>query len=296
MAEPATGVQLHQRRLALYKGLPLRSISYYWGLINSYNIPVHLRSPVFRIYARLFNANLAEVSESDLRKYSNLGEFFSRELRRGARPIDGASPLVLPVDGTVLKLGKGSTIEQVKGLTYSVDALLGSCPNVENSLYYAVVYLSPGDYHRFHSPTNWVVQNRKHFVGELFGVAPYFQARIPGLFTVNERVALLGKWKHGFFSMTAVGASGVGSIDIIFDRKLQTNSRLKPTKTCYEESYQDQEQDVMGYGMKKGQQMGGFKLGSTVVLIFDAPEKFQFLVSENQRVRVGEPLGLIRQD
>lgn len=86
-----------------------------------------------------------------------------------------------------------------------------------NALFFCVIYLAPGDYHRFHSPTNWVVQKRRHFAGELFSVSPYFVKLLQNLFVLNERVVLLGKWKYGFFSMTPVGATNVGSIHINFD-------------------------------------------------------------------------------
>jgi phosphatidylserine decarboxylase len=87
-----------------------------------------------------------------------------------------------------------------------------------NGLFFAVVYLAPGDYHRFHSPTAWVVEKRRHFAGELYSVAPYVAKRLHNLFVLNERVALLGRWRYGFFSMVPVGATNVGSIVINFDK------------------------------------------------------------------------------
>jgi len=86
-----------------------------------------------------------------------------------------------------------------------------------NGLFFAVVYLAPGDYHRFHSPTAWVVEKRRHFAGELYSVAPYVAKRLHNLFVLNERVAMLGRWRYGFFSMVPVGATNVGSIVINFD-------------------------------------------------------------------------------
>jgi phosphatidylserine decarboxylase len=88
----------------------------------------------------------------------------------------------------------------------------------DSALFFCVVYLAPGDYHRFHSPTPWVVERRRHFVGELFSVSPYIAKRLENLFILNERVALLGRWKHGFFGMVPVGATNVGSIIINFDQ------------------------------------------------------------------------------
>lgn len=105
-----------------------------------------------------------------------------------------------------------------------------------NSLFFAVIYLAPGDYHRFHSPTAWVVEKRRHFMGahlffvarrhgslkcdtgELFSVSPFMAKRLENLFVLNERVALLGRWKYGFFGMVPVGATNVGSIKVNFDK------------------------------------------------------------------------------
>ena len=74
-----------------------------------------------------------------------------------------------------------------------------------NRLHFMVVYLAPGDYHRFHSPANWVVETRRHFAGELFSVSPFIAKRIADLFVLNERIVLLGRWRYGFFSMIPVG-------------------------------------------------------------------------------------------
>lgn len=87
-----------------------------------------------------------------------------------------------------------------------------------SGLFFCVIYLAPGDYHRFHSPTAWVVERRRHFVGELFSVSPFIARRIENLFVLNERVALLGRWRYGFFGMVPVGATNVGSIKVNFDQ------------------------------------------------------------------------------
>lgn len=397
-------------KVAAYSTLPLKSISRLWGRFNDIDLPLWMREPGYKLYSYLFGVNLDEVAEADLKTYPNLGEFFYRELKPGARPIDAAAPLVSPADGKVLHLGviTDGQVEQVKGITYSLDALLGSGGHAnhaapsrtitdfeehkrfspeeimerheefarlngisytvddllgkdehasssssvkddgdataagglkdtdgktasdddaavkvaqslyappyslpsENELFFAVIYLAPGDYHRFHSPTNWVTELRRHFVGELYSVAPYFQSRLSNLFVLNERVALLGKWKYGFFSMTPVGATNVGSIKLHFDKKLATNTvyespdaapsddesvasgktRVKKA-TCYEATYAKASPLLGGYPLLKGQQMGGFNLGSTVVLVFEAPKNFEFDIKRGEKVRVGQPLG-----
>ncbi|AET40785.1 phosphatidylserine decarboxylase 1 Ecym_6413 [Eremothecium cymbalariae DBVPG len=179
--------------------------------------------------------------------------------------------------------------------THFVDKLTSNDPN-NTQLYFAVIYLAPGDYHHYHSPVNWVCKLRRHFPGELFSVAPYFQRNFPNLFILNERVALLGHWKHGFFSMTPVGATNVGSIKLNFDKELVTNSkanRHKKPHTCYEATYETASKILGGVPLVKGEEIGGFMLGSTVVLCFEAPDNFQFDVKVGDIVKMGQSLGQI---
>jgi len=153
---------------------------------------------------------------------------------------------VSPSDGTILYLGKANEgkVEQVKGITYSLKSFLGPqtwdsnktsednneydmidyqntlLANKDKSpteLYHCIIYLAPGDYHRFHSPAQWQISYRRHFPGKLLSVRPTFASWFPSLFNVNERVIYVGQWKYGFFSMAAVGATNVGSVKVYFD-------------------------------------------------------------------------------
>jgi len=194
-------------------------------------------------------------------------------------------------------------------------------PKSSSTLYYCVVYLAPGDYHRFHSPVSWVVSSRRHFAGELYSVSPYLQRTLPGLFTLNERVALLGRWRWGFFSFTPVGATNVGSIKINFDRELRTNSLTTDTAAdraaeeakergeAYcgyaEATYAEASKILGGHALKRGEEMGGFQLGSTIVLVFEAPKSsegeagqekmsgFEWNVEKGQKVKYGQALGRV---
>ncbi|KAI1468941.1 phosphatidylserine decarboxylase [Daldinia caldariorum] len=396
--------------------LPLKAMSRLWGKFNEIPIPYYLRIPGFKLYAFIFGVNLDEVSEPDLRAYPNLSAFFYRTLKPGVRPLDpNPNALLSPSDGRVLQFGKieGNDIEQVKGMTYTVDALLGKntptsslsgkendvpdqsstptrrgeevissdeefarvngisytlpnllsgsdkthetpskklgdqaaipsspgavsevradlalgekpwyallSPDNRTALYYAVIYLAPGDYHRFHSPANWVVERRRHFAGELYSVSPYLQRTLPGLFTLNERVVLLGRWRWGFFSFVPVGATNVGSITINFDRELRTNSLLTDTAAdraaeeaaargepyvgFSEASYAAASKVLGGYALRRGDEIGGFKLGSTIVLVFEAPvaenpgakRGFTWAVEKGQKVKMGQALGYIEE-
>lgn len=364
--------------LYLYSYLPLNTISRLWGNFNNIDLPLSVRPTGYKLYSTIFGVNLDEMLDPDLTHYSNLAEFFYRKIKPESRPIDPFALLVSPSDGKVLKFGKvndDGAIEQVKGMTYRIDALLGStnskqitdsnhltygdninhddhlnflghlqnntnddCTarsndindqilvdidnqgdksflhpstskifqatkalmsplNSNTDLFYCVIYLAPGDYHRFHSPVTWVTTLRRHFVGELYSVAPYFQRAFDNLFVLNERVALLGYWKYGFFSMTPVGATNVGSIKINFDKDLVTNqSKLEngiklKKNTCYEANYANASNLLKGHPLLKGEEVGGFMLGSTVVLVFEAPKNFKFTLEENQYIKMGESVG-----
>ena len=89
---------------------------------------------------------------------------------------------------------------------------------------YLVVYLSPGDYHRFHSPANFTANYRRHIAGYLEPVDPRYLKKHKEVLKSNERVNLLGDWAHGFFAISFVGATNVGSIKLNFDDTLRTNS------------------------------------------------------------------------
>ncbi|KAJ1944025.1 phosphatidylserine decarboxylase 1, partial [Linderina macrospora] len=167
--------------------------------------------------------------------------------------------------------------------------------DAKGKLCFCVIYLAPGDYHRFHSPANWIVEARRHFAGELYSVSPYIARTIQNLFVLNERVALLGKWNHGFMSMTAVGATNVGSVVINFDKDLRTNLKEQPLPpgAFSQLSYKSLPNSLSGVPLASGQEVGGFKLGSTVVLVFEAPDSFAFDVKPGQTVRMGQALGHI---
>lgn len=216
--------------IRLYNSLPLRATSSLWGKINSYDLPVWMRSGLYDFFCRTYNCDMSEALESDYKSYKNLSEFFSRRLKPDSRPISEEPGVVSPADGLVLHfepIQKVGRIEGVKGLNYSVQAFLGLASNdyeeelisdkKNNELYNCIIYLAPGDYHRFHSPAEWLVNSRKHFPGRLLSVRPSLMKRMPEVLHINERVCYTGSWPHGFFSMTAVGATNVGSIKVNFD-------------------------------------------------------------------------------
>ncbi|XP_072314002.1 phosphatidylserine decarboxylase proenzyme, mitochondrial isoform X2 [Eucyclogobius newberryi] len=296
-------------QVALYRSFPTRVISRVWGKINAVDLPKFLRKPIYSLYIWTFGVNMQEAAVEDLHFYKNLGEFFRRQLKPAARPLCSSTCLTSPADGKVLHFGsvKNSEVEQVKGVTYSLEQFLGPHKgssqvdsfrdrlllHPDNDLFHVVIYLAPGDYHCFHSPVDWTVQLRRHFPGSLMSVSPGVAHWIKELFCLNERVALTGQWEHGFFSLTAVGATNVGSIRIYFDQELQTNIPKYSKGSCHERCYQGDESIAAGVMLQKGAPLGEFNLGSTVVLVFEAPKDFSFNLEAGQKIRVGEGLGLV---
>lgn len=244
-----------------------------------------------------------EAVIEDLKQYPSLLKLFTRQLKEGARTVSVEHPLVSPCDGKVLHYGvvdPSGHIEQVKGVTYKLEKFLGSkslktksLTNMQDesqtSLYHIIIYLAPGDCHHFHSPTDWTVQTRRHFHGELLTVAPWAAKKMPGLFALNERTVLLGNWIHGFFSYTAVGAFNVGSIQLTVDEGLETNikGQYKMGEFC-EKQFGNLSSD--GITLAKGDHLGCFNLGSSIVLVFEAPKDFQFHVRAGEKVCFGQPL------
>ncbi len=118
-------------------------------------------------------------------------------------------------------------------------------------------------------------------------VRPEFIIWIPNLLLLNERVVYLGKYKYGLMSQTMIGATNVGSIDVYFDKTLKTNQKLDDyTFRIWKEKFHTMEKIYFD----KGQSFGEFKLGSCIVLIFEAPSTFHFVHHSGDKIRVGERL------
>jgi len=274
-----------------------RTRSRWFGSLAELHVPVALRSPVFRLFAWKYGADLDEV-RYPLDSFGTFQEFFCRALREDVRPIaDEPDGLVSPVDGTIMTAGMirdaNARIEQVKGATYSVPSFLGFDPmettGSDSALYYVVLYLAPGNYHRIHSPCSLDFKMGRHFCGELLPLRTGFLQRVNDVFAVNERVVLTGSWRHGQMNLVAVAAANVGNIFLDFDEKLKTNRMRDIVVHCGGDLSQKRYHD--GVHLDAGQAVGGFRLGSTVVLVFEAGSSFEWRAQIGDTVRMGETLG-----
>jgi len=250
---------------------------------------------LIKLFIRHFNVDMQEAEQSDPRAYKSFNEFFTRPLKAGVREIvKDETKLACPVDGTVSQLGdiEQEQIFQAKGHDYSLTALLGgdsalSQPFVDGK--FATIYLSPKDYHRIHMPVDGQLTDMIYVPGELFSVNPLTTANVPGLFARNERVVTLFDTPKGKMALVLVGATIVASIETIW-----AGAVTPPTgKQVMRWQYPAKSNNAVF--LKKGQEMGLFKLGSTVVALFEPGmlEEFDSLAS-GDRTRLGMPVATLK--
>lgn len=222
-----------------------------------------LTTAVIRWFVGRYQVNMAEAANSDIHSYTSFNEFFTRPLRTDARPLTQAK-FICPVDGAISQFGaiKQGQIFQAKGHSYSATALVGGDAKLAAQFEdgdFATIYLSPRDYHRIHMPCDGKLTRMIYVPGELFSVNPTTARGVPGLFARNERVVCVFDTDNGPFILTLVGATIVGSMSTSWHGVVNPPR----TKQVRELTYQDQH-----IILKKGEEMGRFLLGSTVVLLF----------------------------
>ena len=238
-------------------------------------------------FVRRYGVNMDEALNPEISSYPSFNEFFTRALREGARPL-ADSDFVCPVDGAISQFGaiEHDQIFQAKGHRYSTTALVGGdralAERFEHGSF-ATLYLSPRDYHRIHMPCDGKLTRMIYVPGALFSVNPTTARGVPGLFARNERVVCVFESPYGPFVLTLVGATIVGSMATVW------HGVVNPPRggTVREWHYKDGE-----VVLKKGEEMGRFLLGSTVVMLFprDVME-FNPEWTAARSIRMGEAMG-----
>lgn len=215
-----------------------------------------------------YNVDMSEAAESNPRAYRTFNEFFTRPLRADARPLEAKEgQLAHPVDGAVSQLGpiRGDSIIQAKNHDYSMQALLGGDAEIakqfENGSF-ATIYLAPRDYHRIHMPLKGTLRQMVYVPGDLFSVNPLTAENVPNLFARNERVVAVFDSEHGPFAMVLVGATIVASIETVWA------GTVTPPTGPRVHTWEYPAAGLNSITLDIGEEMGRFKLGSTVVLVF----------------------------
>ncbi len=242
---------------------------------------------VIRRFVSHYRVDMSEAENPDTRSYRSFNEFFTRPLRQGVRPHSDTNWLC-PVDGAISQFGaiNGDQIFQAKGHSYSTQALVGGDLKLADAFRngsFATLYLSPKDYHRIHMPCDGKLLRMIHVPGDLFSVNPVTARGVPGLFARNERVVCLFETARGPLVMALVGATIVGSMATVW------HGLVNPPRTGVLREWRYDGQNVV---LKKGDEMGRFLLGSTVVLLLP-PLSIRFNVrwSPGAAIRMGEAMG-----
>ncbi len=240
---------------------------------------------------KLYNIDMSLALEEKPEAYETFNAFFTRELKPSVRPIaTGAEDIACPVDGTVSQLGviHDGEIFQAKGKSFTTKQLIGGNDAVAQQFKngcFATIYLSPKDYHRIHSPLDAKLIGMSHIPGKLFSVNPATTRTVNGLFARNERVSSIFETPVGLMAVVMVGAIFVSSVDTVW-----SGTVVPPyAKTVRHWQYTE---DENRFTANKGDELGRFNMGSTVVLLFqEGSVNFSPTLSNGSTVKMGEKIG-----
>jgi phosphatidylserine decarboxylase len=247
-----------------------------------------LTTAVIRRFVARYGVNMQEAADPDIASYASFNEFFTRPLREGARPL-ADTDFICPVDGAISQFGaiERDNIFQAKGHSYTTTALVGGDANLAAQFAdgsFATLYLSPKDYHRIHMPCAGHLRRMIYVPGELFSVNPTTARGVPGLFARNERVVCVFDSDLGPFVLTLVGATIVGSMATVW------HGVVNPPRA---RSIREWRYDGQEVALQKGQEMGRFLLGSTVVMLFPKDTlSFNPKWEPARTIRMGEAMGI----
>ncbi|PLA74768.1 phosphatidylserine decarboxylase [Hydrogenovibrio sp. SC-1] len=247
-----------------------------------------IKNTIIKVLTKLYKIDISEAENEDIETYPHFNAFFTRALKADVRPIDdNPQNWCSPVDGVVSQSHpiQGNQLIQAKCHDYTLEALLGGDIGYAQNFINgdaAVIYLSPKDYHRIHMPTDAQLLSMTYVPGDLFAVNPATVRSIPGLFARNERLIIRFTNDHGDFCLIMVGAIFVGSMETVWEGKI--TPEYGPTIRHW-----DYQTDQLHF--QKGQEIGRFNMGSTVVLVTPA-EKISSLgqITQNTSIKMGEML------
>ncbi|MFD1951232.1 archaetidylserine decarboxylase [Sphingomonas arantia] len=274
-------------KILLQYALPKQRLTTFAGRIAGAQAGA-MTTRLIRWFVGKYGVDMREAADPDIASYKSFNDFFTRPLRAGARPI-AAADFVCPVDGAISQFGAidDHHMVQAKGHRFTTAALFGGDAALAAEFRhgsFANLYLSPKDYHRLHMPCDGRLVRMIYVPGALFSVNPVTARGVPNLFARNERVVcIFASPEHGPFAMVLVGATIVGSIATAWHGVVNP----KRTNTPSEWTYADR--DIV---LKKGEEMGRFLLGSTIVMLFGQDViAFNDSWAPERPVRLGEPMG-----
>jgi phosphatidylserine decarboxylase len=270
---------------------PKRLISRVIGWSARRKLPRRIQSSILRSYAKAYRLTPGEA-EHPIDQYDSLQAFFTRRLGAGLRPMPSdENEVVAPSDGTICEAGLATAgkLLEAKGSLFTLQALLAD-DTLAASLTggpYVVIYLSPRDYHRVHSPVAGKVVSWTHIPGELFPVGSRSVKREPGLFARNERFVTVVESPAGRCAIVMVAAVGVGHITASYDAEVATHDGGFASGTVRRRSF------TSPCPIGRGQELGIFNLGSTTVTIFEPGRVELRDLASDAQIKMGAAVGRI---
>ncbi len=256
-----------------------------WGAVT------HL---IIKLFAKKYQVNLAEAEKTEAADYASFNEFFIRPLKEHARPINqDPKALCLPADGRVSESGRieENQLLQAKGHHFSLETLLANDFTLADKFKngdFITTYLSPRDYHRVHMPCDATLRKMIYVPGELFSVNPFLAEHVLNLFARNERVICEFDTAFGPMVQILVGATITASMSTVWA------GVINPPRTKEVMVYEYLTTGETAVHLKKGQEMGAFRLGSTVINLFPkGAVELETYLKAGEPTKMGERLGQI---
>jgi len=280
-----------KRQLAIFifKIIPTSFLSRIFGYLALISLPNFKMKFIVRWYCNKFGVNLDEyiVPENG---FKNLDSFFTRKIKPEKRKIDDTkNSIVSPVDGRIDSFGKitNGKLIQAKGIDYTLESLLPSDTAKDfQDGFFITIYLSPGDYHRMHSPVAGKIYGYFNLPGKLLTVQEFMVKGLKGLFSKNERIFSYIKTNHGKVAFCKVGAMNVGKITLSYNKE-KTNKWIRRKQETFFESKDE-------IAIEKGEEIAIFHMGSTVILLFQK-NKIEFTqIKMGQKIKLGEKIAFFK--
>lgn len=259
-------------------------------LVNK-NIPI-LTKILIKIFIKFYKINMNEFKKNKISDYSNFNEFFTRKLKKNSRPIlTNENQIAFPVDGIINQIGLiiNDQIFQTKNHFFNLFSLLGGNYNFNKNFFngfFVTTYLSPKNYHRVHMPCDGFLKEMIYIPGKLFILNLNNSKKIKNIFSKSERLICIFKTKFGYLAQILIGATIVGNIDVIWHGLVNKKHEGIIKKWNYPKKNKKN-----AIFLKKGEEMGKFYLGSTVINLFESHSiKLNSLLKRGSIVKIGELL------
>jgi len=272
----------------IYSSSIAKMITTFTRKVALIRLPVGVRKLVLKRISKILNIRVQEA-EKPLKEYESLNALFTRALTPLIRPINqDPNSIVSSTDGKIQEMGTLSQDQliQAKGITYSVDTLIG-LPVAEkfHNGHFITIYLSPKDCHRIFAPASGTITSAHIIPGNLYPVRSPFIEKTPGLYNLNERLITFLQSDFGLIAIVKVGAINVGTVSVQYDETLRSNTKQSSPQT---QTYSPP------ISINKGDWLGTFHLGSTVILLFEPNTMTWHKILKGQPIKYGEKIAFFQ--